>query len=101
MAPKKFIPQGSQQKVSTRSKVSKVTTIKPGKAKPSIVLGEKRTKGRKPPPACFENSLGEDIQAAIAQRAHELYEHRGRVHGYDWEDWLKAEHEILGENPRF
>lgn len=101
MSQKKPIPQDNQKKVSTRSKVTTATSSKPRKANPSIVLGEKRTKGRKMPSACFENSLGEDIQATIAQRAHELFEHRGRIHGYDWEDWLKAEHDILGENPRF
>ena len=30
----------------------------------------------------------------IAQRAYELYEERGRVHGRDWEDWLQAEREL-------
>jgi hypothetical protein len=30
----------------------------------------------------------------IANRAHELYEERGREPGHDMEDWLKAEHDI-------
>jgi hypothetical protein len=30
----------------------------------------------------------------IAHRAYELYEERGREHGHDIDDWLKAEHEI-------
>jgi hypothetical protein len=33
----------------------------------------------------------------IAQRAHELYEARGHVDGFDAEDWLQAEREILGQ----
>ena len=32
---------------------------------------------------------------AIAIRAYELFESRGREHGRDWEDWFRAEGEIL------
>ncbi|HYL12509.1 MAG TPA: DUF2934 domain-containing protein [Terriglobales bacterium] len=31
----------------------------------------------------------------ICSRAYELYEQRGRVHGYDFDDWVKAESEVL------
>lgn len=37
-----------------------------------------------------------DLQDAIRQRAFELYEKRGGVHGADLEDWVRAEEEILG-----
>ena len=30
----------------------------------------------------------------IADRAHQLYEERGREPGHDMEDWLTAEHDI-------
>jgi hypothetical protein len=30
----------------------------------------------------------------IARRAYELYEKRGREHGYDLDDWLQAEREL-------
>ena len=30
----------------------------------------------------------------IAGRAYELYEKRGREHGYDLDDWLQAEREL-------
>jgi hypothetical protein len=33
----------------------------------------------------------------IARRAYEIFEHRGRVHGYDLDDWLQAERELRGE----
>jgi hypothetical protein len=36
----------------------------------------------------------------IAQRAYELYERRGRVPGFDAEDWYAAERELLAEEPR-
>jgi HSP20 family molecular chaperone IbpA len=35
------------------------------------------------------------VQLAIARRAHELFEARGREHGHDLEDWLRAECELL------
>jgi hypothetical protein len=31
----------------------------------------------------------------IAKLAYELYEARGRVHGYDVDDWLEAEWELI------
>lgn len=36
-----------------------------------------------------------EIQHHIACRAYELFEDRGREHGYDWEDWFRAESELL------
>ena len=33
---------------------------------------------------------------AIARRAYELYEQRGRENGHDWDDWLQAERELAG-----
>jgi HSP20 family molecular chaperone IbpA len=35
------------------------------------------------------------ISAAIANRAYELFEARGSEHGHDWEDWFRAESELL------
>jgi hypothetical protein len=35
-----------------------------------------------------------DPNGAIARRAYELYEQRGREPGADVDDWLQAEHEI-------
>ena len=31
---------------------------------------------------------------AVARRAYEIYESRGRIDGYDVEDWLQAEREL-------
>jgi len=58
---------------------------------------------RQTPPAallqpCAPEALQRDIQQiqlAIARRAHELFETRGREHGHDWEDWFQAETELL------
>lgn len=30
-------------------------------------------------------------QAIIQEKAHELFERRGRIHGHDWQDWFEAE----------
>lgn len=37
----------------------------------------------------------EQLQEKIRQRAHELYELRGRDHGHDLDDWLEAESELI------
>jgi len=36
-----------------------------------------------------------NMQHAIRYRAYELFEHRGRQHGRDFDDWLRAEAEVL------
>jgi HSP20 family protein len=37
----------------------------------------------------------QQVQLAIARRAYELCEARGCEHGHDWEDWFRAESELL------
>jgi hypothetical protein len=37
------------------------------------------------------------IRKRIAFRAYQIFEERGRLHGYDKEDWQRAETEILSE----
>ncbi len=36
-----------------------------------------------------------DIQDVIRNRAYELFEQRGCGHGADFDDWLRAEREVL------
>jgi hypothetical protein len=36
-----------------------------------------------------------ELQEQIRHRAHELYEQRGRGHGFASDDWFQAEAEIL------
>jgi hypothetical protein len=38
----------------------------------------------------------EALNDEIARRAYELYEARGCVDGFDVEDWLQAEQDIVG-----
>ena len=38
----------------------------------------------------------EALNDEIARRAYELYEARGYVDGFDIEDWLQAEQDIVG-----
>jgi hypothetical protein len=35
--------------------------------------------------------------ADIAKRAYEKYEARGRIHGFDMEDWTTARRELISE----
>jgi hypothetical protein len=37
----------------------------------------------------------QQVQLAITRRAHELFETRGCEHGHDWEDWFRADSELL------
>lgn len=37
----------------------------------------------------------QQVQLAITRRAYELFQIRGREHGHDWEDWFRAESELL------
>jgi hypothetical protein len=37
-----------------------------------------------------------DLQEQVRLRAYELYEERGKVDGFEVEDWLQAEAEFLG-----
>ena len=41
----------------------------------------------------------EVLQDEIARRAYELYEARGYVDGFDVEDWLQAEQDIVESTP--
>jgi len=37
----------------------------------------------------------QQVQLGVARRAYELFETRGCEHGHDWEDWFRAESELL------
>jgi HSP20 family protein len=41
----------------------------------------------------FEHTQG--VFDSIARRAYELFESRGASHGNDWDDWFRAESELL------
>ena len=40
----------------------------------------------------------QELEYQIRQRAHELYEARGREDGHDLDDWLRAEVEITDKS---
>jgi hypothetical protein len=42
----------------------------------------------------------ESLNEEIARRAYDLYEARGFVDGFDVEDWLQAEQEIVESSKR-
>jgi Protein of unknown function (DUF2934) len=41
-----------------------------------------------------------NLEEEIRRRAYAIYEERGREHGRDVEDWLRAEAEITGTNAK-
>lgn len=40
----------------------------------------------------------DDLQVRIARRAYEIHAERGYQQGYELDDWLEAEREILGSS---
>ena len=66
--------------------------------KPRVTTGRTASKGPISMPAVIASaaaSKGDDVYDRIRQRAYELYEERGRRDGFDEEDWLRAEAELL------
>lgn len=51
-------------------------------------------------PKLAKKEIPSDIPQRVAQRAYELYELRGREHGHDVDDWLRAEEEITRGDSR-
>lgn len=48
-----------------------------------------------------ESTLGEqELHERIAEKAYELYQKRGQIHGHDLEDWLTAERMVYDEVSR-
>jgi Protein of unknown function (DUF2934) len=43
-----------------------------------------------------EMQISTGLEEQIRYRAYQLYEQRGNADGYELEDWLRAEAEILG-----
>lgn len=46
----------------------------------------------------FPQRSHEALQQRIRERAYQLFEQRGREHGQDVNDWLRAETEVLNES---
>jgi len=55
---------------------------------------KKKTIGKKTTPKVTEIGVSRE---EIAKLAHRFWNERGRVHGYDAEDWLRAERELRGK----
>ena len=66
------------------------TSVKAGFRTASI-LTPAETKASKTSKPKFKTIAGQDIQKLIEKKAYELFEARGCAHGFDQEDWLRAE----------
>lgn len=58
--------------------------------------------GHAQPRLCPSNEMLErcrNVYDQVAIRAYQLFETRGGVHGHDWDDWFKAEAEMLRPVP--
>jgi hypothetical protein len=74
-----------------------ITTVVPGHRTANVEMdGHKREEH-----TIGEQNAAEQIVAdQIRIRAYELFEQRGRLEGYDREDWARAEEEILSKFQR-
>jgi hypothetical protein len=43
----------------------------------------------------LQKQIQPELVEAVRLRAYQIYEQRGREHGLDFEDWIRAEEEIL------
>lgn len=57
----------------------------------------KRVTSVNPEPSNAGVKTNGDLEAAIRNRAYEIYEERGRTDGLAQEDWVRAEREILSQ----
>ena len=51
-------------------------------------------------PKTSTTGLRQNLEEKIRRRAYELYEQRGRHHGHDLDDWLRAEADITAKNAK-
>ncbi|MDH5426944.1 MAG: DUF2934 domain-containing protein [Nitrospirota bacterium] len=91
--PKRQAPVGRQDKMVLNKKENNKSTKKAGRPKmpkaPSMTISD---------PVWRDNlSTNDTVDPRIAERAYELWQHRGGHHGQDLEDWLAAEREVLSE----
>ncbi len=54
----------------------------------------KKTTNHQTTAPLFHVNENVSIEEQVAQRAHELWQQRGRAHGSDLTDWLQAEREV-------
>ncbi len=81
----------TQPTTSNEAPAKPVASVQPAASKAGV---------QSKPPARQEGNGAKsngDLEAAIRQRAYELYEKRGRQDGLHNEDWLQAEREVLGQ----
>jgi len=60
----------------------------------------KKTTNHQTTAPLFHVNENVSLEEQIAQRAHELWQQRGREHGSDLSDWFRAEREINERHQR-
>ena len=59
---------------------------------------KEREEKKSSPDTAGESTLGDEVlRQRIAEKAYELYQQRGELHGRDLDDWLEAERLVLSE----
>lgn len=94
--------QKEPKRQAPANRKEKMVLIKKENSKPA----KKAPHAKRPqPPMVFPSdplllnspSTNGEVDPRIAERAYELWQHRGGHHGQDLEDWLAAEREVLSE----
>jgi hypothetical protein len=81
----------SNKQVLTMPEAGSVSTAKRGSSTEVPTAGAARTGSN-------NHSRSTDLDEKIRQRAYELYQQRGQGDGFEHEDWLQAEREILARH---
>jgi hypothetical protein len=89
--------QPQSKKVGAKSAARKKTN--PPRASAAAAQDSAQTDSSRNKPQAAESAASaappQDLQAAIALRAYELYQKRGGQGGNELEDWLEAERQVL------
>lgn len=91
--PKRQAPASRPGKMVLIKKENQKPTKKPSRPK----MPKTQTMTISDPLLLNSPSTNDNEDARIAERAYELYQHRGGHHGQDLEDWITAEREVLSE----
>jgi Protein of unknown function (DUF2934) len=86
------IKTGMEQILPTFWAHGRHNTQRGGQFPPLLSMAEWKTLFRR-----LDTGFDEEKER-IRQRAYELYEQRGRIHGHALEDWLQAEGELAGRS---
>jgi Protein of unknown function (DUF2934) len=99
MSKNKSLSQSKETKEKALASSKRNTLLMNKKASPSRAASRSGSNKASPTVANQDGSPVDrpDLHARVADRAHEIFTHRGGHHGMDLEDWFEAERQVLEE----